>query len=248
MGNDRRVTRDDALYPVKATLTNQEPGANEVFTFQFNPTKIAVSRDVTWGGGGAQGRNQQGSQQHGNVGKRVTGGLPVDPDTGIDIHGYVSTSPFMVTINDILFDTFEERPQVAGDPPPSVDFYIEQLKKTVTPSVQIPGEKGSKGIRKRPPTYLFTFGPSFTFVCAVKTLSWTYSVWWPDGTPLRALVKLVLQETTLKKQNPPPNTTYVRDRNSVIQVSASSAGASVSAGAATASAGISFSAGISGFI
>lgn len=184
--------RDDELYPVKAKLTNQDDLSAQEIIFQFNPTQISISREVTWGGSSKAGANSQGSSQSGNVLKPTQASTPVDPGTGVDIHGYARTSPYTVSLTNVLFDTFEDRT--------TVDKYILELKKTVTPSVKINAEGGSpdSGKKKRPPTYLFTFGTSFDFVCAVQKLSWVYSVWLPDGTPLRALVSMVLQETTLK--------------------------------------------------
>jgi hypothetical protein len=150
----------------------------------------------------------------------------------------------------VLSDTFEKRTSVD-------DEYINNLKLTVTPSVQTTAEETTTGkVRYRPPQYLFTFGGrQFDFICAVKTLSWSYTVWDEDGTPLRALVNLVLTETTLKRPVQlggfAGNAVRTGNTFTIGNSLSASAGLGVSAGISAnfgVSAGISLSAGLSGFI
>ncbi|MBC7883065.1 MAG: hypothetical protein H7Y37_17380 [Anaerolineae bacterium] len=231
---------NDKYYPVKAKLINMD-NLGEDFTFQFNPTQIKISREVMWGP--SVDPRKQGSSGNGDAPQSPGGSAPVSPDTGVDLPSYSKTKPYIVSINRVLFDTFEART--------SVDKYITALKKTVTPSVPTgaANENSSRGKKMRPPTYLFTFGSSFDFICAVQRLSWNYSVWLPDGTPLRALVDLVLTETTLSKSvNQGGGLQNAIRTGSSFSIGASStvsADLGVSLGV---SAGFSFSAGMSGFI
>ncbi len=231
---------NDRLYPVKAKLVNiDQPGLDIVF--QFNPKEIRISREVSWGK--TPQRPEKGNAGTGN-GHAPQHFGPVSPDTGVSLPSYQSTAPYDVSINNILFDTFESRS--------SVDYYINQLKQTVTPIIPIgaDGERSATGTRKRPPTYIFTFGNrKFDFICAVTSLAWIYSVWLPDGTPLRALVNLRLKETTLKLSK----NVDLGSQNAIRTGSTFSIGNSLSAGAElSASASLdgtfSLSADLSGFI
>jgi hypothetical protein len=232
----------DDYYPVKAKLLNVEQSDRDV-EFQFNPKEIRITRSVSWRAA-ASSKQQTGSAPVQGDHRPASG--PVSPDTGVTLPSYQGTAPYQVSINGILFDTFEART--------NVDYYIEQLKETVTPVIWLDAKGGvvqseSEGVKRRPPTYIFTFGRSFEFVCAVTKLSWNYSVWLPDGTPLRALVNLELTETTLSASRNAGSGSQNALRTGSTFTIGNSLSASVNLGASvSAGAGFSFSAGASGFV
>lgn len=231
------------MYPVKATLKNLDNEQDPEFVFQFNPTEIAISRAVNWGGGASAPPGKAPAKK----GKAAPS--PVSFETGIDINAYGSTEPYNVTINKILFDTFEDRS--------TVDYYILRLKETVTPSIIIGPPAGSKATngssrepRKRPARYVFTFGNYYRLPCVVKSLAWTYSVWLPDGTPLRAMVNLVLQETILQakgKSDGPGPKNAIRTGSTFSIASSLNLGANLDASFGV-HAGVSLSANLDSFV
>ncbi|NET49181.1 MAG: hypothetical protein F6K09_10750, partial [Merismopedia sp. SIO2A8] len=47
---------------------------------------------------------------------------------------------------------------------------------------------------KRPPIYLFTWGSNEYLRCFVKSFSFKLSLFLPDGTPVRAIISLTLEQ------------------------------------------------------
>jgi hypothetical protein len=63
--------------------------------------------------------------------------------------------------------------------------YIDNIKKGV--------ETISKTTDKRPPVYIFTWGNEY-FYCVITSLTYTLNMFLSDGTPVRAMVDIALQE------------------------------------------------------
>jgi hypothetical protein len=136
----------------------------ESLQFMFNPTQLQYSRTVKW-------ENQKGARNSEQL-------LPKVSFSGIE--------PYQLTVSDAMFDTYEDRTSVAE--------YIKKFQATVSPTISKAGGKGGKD--KRPPVYIFQWGTSDTlnFRCVVKQFSYTYTMFLPDGTPVRAKMSLTLQE------------------------------------------------------
>lgn len=150
----------------KAKLVLAEGGGEEL-VFMFNPTQLVFSRSAKWDADNPS-RNDQDL-------------LPKVNFKGID--------PYQLTISDVLFDTYE-----TGVP---VSEQIRKFQATVNPSIsQDSGGGSSSGKSKRPPVYIFRWGTeqTFSFRCVVKKLDFTYTMFLPDGTPVRAKMTLNLQE------------------------------------------------------
>lgn len=79
---------------------------------------------------------------------------------------------------ELLFDTFEPRTSVYQE-------YIEKLEKLVKVDEA----------KKRPPMVLFLWGTHFPkFMGVVSTLGVKYTMFLPDGTPVRATVTMKIKE------------------------------------------------------
>lgn len=110
-------------------------------------------------------------------GNRGNSALPKVNFSGVD--------PFKLTLSQVVFDTYEKRQCV-------VEQYIKKLKKAV---------ESPDGQNKRPPVYWLAWGQRKSFPCVMTTLSYKLDMFLPDGTPVRALVDMTLQE--VEKENLP---------------------------------------------
>jgi hypothetical protein len=113
-------------------------------------------------------------------GNRGNSALPKVNFAGVD--------PYKLTLSQILFDTYEEQTTVMT--------YINKLAK---------GVESPNGHNQRPPVYIFEWGTYSTFPSVITTLSYKLEMFLPDGTPVRALVDISLQE--VDRHNLPGNNT-----------------------------------------
>lgn len=97
---------------------------------------------------------------------------------------FSGVEPYQFTLKQLIFDTYETKE--------SVMKYIDIIKKGV--------ETIEKAIDKRPPVYIFTWKEEY-FYCVMTSLSYTLNMFLTDGTPVRAMVDISLQE--VDKNNPP---------------------------------------------
>jgi hypothetical protein len=93
---------------------------------------------------------------------------------------------YKITINNILFDTYEEGDDV-------VKKYIDKWKKAVEFS---PG-------KQRPPVYRFIWGDRmYLRCCFIEKLNYKLTMFLPNGTPVRAVIdSLTLKEADEPKPN-----------------------------------------------
>lgn len=117
-------------------------------------------------------------------GNRGENALPKVNFSGVD--------PFKLTLSQVVFDTYEKRECV-------VEQYIKKLKK----AVESPNRQN-----KRPPVYYLVWGSRKSFPCVMTTLTYKLDMFLANGTPVRALVDMTLQE--VEQENLPgdrqPNT------------------------------------------
>jgi hypothetical protein len=90
---------------------------------------------------------------------------------------FSGVEPYKLTLKQLLFDTYETKDSV-------VEKYIDVIKKGVT---------AEKGKGKRPPVYIFSWGEKY-FHCVINSLTYTLTMFLSDGTPVRAMVDIALQE------------------------------------------------------
>jgi Contractile injection system tube protein len=127
-----------------------------------------------------------------NEGARTGRGLPKVE--------FAYPEPCTLSIRDIILDTYEE----AGGK--SVTVYIKQFEKAVNFL-----DSGSNQ-KKRPPTYVFTWGDYQYIRCFVTDLNYTLTMFLPDGTPVRAKLDLTLQEIDESTSQPGMGTPSSVDR------------------------------------
>jgi hypothetical protein len=147
--------------PVKASLISQDGTDN--IDFMFNPTELQFSRSVL-----------------------ISSDSKVRTVSGLPKTNFGSPEPYKLTINGILFDTYEQGTNV-------MTAYINKFRQ----SVEFASSLG------RPPVYIFAWGNNNQYLkCLVKDLTYTLTMFLPDGTPVRAKVNLTLQEvdTTIASQ------------------------------------------------
>lgn len=96
---------------------------------------------------------------------------------------------------DLFFDTYERNEDVR-----TYTDKVFQLTK-------ISSETRQNSQRGRPPRCLFNWGRVFSFQSVITSLSITYTLFKPDGTPVRAKMKLELQECEDPSFQPPQNPT-----------------------------------------
>ncbi|MBD2533418.1 hypothetical protein H6G97_29190 [Nostoc flagelliforme FACHB-838] len=102
-------------------------------------------------------------------GNRSTELIPKVNFSGVD--------PYKFTLKQLLFDTYETKE--------SVMKYINIIKKGVESIDNKPDT--------RPPVYIFTWGTEY-FYCVITSLTYTLNMFLTDGTPVRAMVDISLQE------------------------------------------------------
>ena len=108
-----------------------------------------------------------------NVGNRGTTLLPKVNFSGVE--------PYTFTLQNLLFDTYETKKSVLKE-------HIDNIKKGAT-------ARGSK--RTRPPVYILTWHDSY-FHCVMTSLNYRLTLFLPDGTPVKAIVNIGLQEVDPK--------------------------------------------------
>ena len=142
----------------------------------FNPTEISFTRTVKW------------ENQPGNRGSTL---LPKINFSGVE--------PYKFTLKQLLFDTYEMKESV-------MDKYINKIKLGVEPIGSSRNNSSTNGSinntnnDRRPPVYKFTWGQEY-FHCVITSLTYTLTMFLTDGTPVRAMVDISLQE--VDKKNPP---------------------------------------------
>ena len=90
---------------------------------------------------------------------------------------FSGVEPYRFDLKQIIYDTYETKK--------SVMEYIDKIKKGVE---TIEGQSD-----KRPPVYKFTWKDEY-FYCVMTSLSYTLTMFLTDGTPVRAMVDISLQE------------------------------------------------------
>jgi hypothetical protein len=149
---------------VKATLISDD-GAPTI-EFMFNPTELLFEGVV---------------ETSESPGARTQ-------DKGQPKVSFSHVKAYKVTLNKVLFDTYED----GGD---VVKQYIDKFKKAV---------EFVKG-KERPPIYQFMWGKQvYLRRCFIEKLSYKLTMFLPDGTPVRAVIdSLTLKEADEPKENGP---------------------------------------------
>lgn len=113
---------------------------------------------------------------------------------------FAHPEPCTVSIRDIILDTYEQGSNKSVLP------YIKQFEKAVN-FLDQGTEKD-----KRPPTYVFTWGNHQYIRCFITDLTYTLTMFLPDGTPVRAKLDLTLEEVDESTSQPGMSTPSNPDR------------------------------------
>jgi hypothetical protein len=106
---------------------------------------------------------------HSDPGNRGTTLLPKVNFSGVE--------PYSFTLQNLLFDTYEKKTSVLKD-------YIDNIKK---------GATAKTSANARPPVYILTWHDTY-FHCVVTSLNYRITLFLSDGTPVKAIVNISLQE------------------------------------------------------
>jgi hypothetical protein len=170
---------------VKAQLLSKDGGTR--IEFMFNPTELNFSRSL-----------------------QLTPAKGARTDKGIPKMSFGYPEPYTLTINNILFDTYETRKNVLEYIKPFQDA-VDFDKFRPSDDKADPKDKERPKITKRPPSYIFTWGQEY-LLCLVKTLSYKLTLFLPEGIPVRAVVSLTLQEVDYSNANPNYSTPDPNDK------------------------------------
>jgi Contractile injection system tube protein len=96
---------------------------------------------------------------------------------GLPKMSFGAPEPCTLSISNILFDTYESGTDVMAT-------YVSKLCQGIK----------FAGTLKRPPVYIFTWGSQQYLKCFVKSLSYRLTMFLPDGTPVRVIADLSLEE------------------------------------------------------
>lgn len=112
-----------------------------------------------------------------------------DYDRGARGHGLLPKAnfsgihPYSLSLNKLVFDTYENKGRSSTGE--NLIDIIENIKK---------GVSAPDGENKRPPIYILSWGGMEYFYCVMTRLSYTFTMFLADGTPVRALVDIDLRE------------------------------------------------------
>jgi Contractile injection system tube protein len=104
-----------------------------------------------------------------DVGNRGTSLLPKVNFSGVE--------PYSFTLQNLLFDTYEKKTSVLKE-------YIDNIKK---------GATARTNAHARPPVYVLTWHDTY-FHCVMTSLNYKLTLFLADGTPVKAIVNIGLEE------------------------------------------------------
>ncbi len=119
-------------------------------------------------------------------------------DAGQNRTSFKHPNPYQLSISNIMLDTYEN---AAGQ------RSVLQPLKPFTDAVAY--AKGGDGQAKRPPIYLFTWGKNTYLRCFIKSCNFRLTMFLPDGTPVRAVVDLSLEQVDDSMPQPSQDTPNV---------------------------------------
>lgn len=94
-------------------------------------------------------------------------------------------NPYGLKISNIMLDTYEEGKSVLE--------HVAKFKR----GIEFIEEGKSDKTKQRPPIYLFSWGEQPYMRCFMKSASFKLTLFLPDGTPVRAIVDLSLEQVDL---------------------------------------------------
>jgi hypothetical protein len=107
-------------------------------------------------------------------------------------------NPYQLTISNIILDTYENSQ--------GKQSVLEPLKPFTDAVAYV---KEGKAKAKRPPIYLFSWGTNVYLRCFVKSCNFRLTMFLSDGTPVRAVVDLTLEQVDDSTPKPAQGTPKV---------------------------------------
>jgi nucleoid-associated protein YgaU len=144
----------------------------------FNPKEYTFKKSNQW---------QQKKNAGGNVPKMTFGGG--DP-ASLDM--------------ELFFDTFTEKRAEGADPRDVRKAYTDAIWKMMDVDKELHQERNDTG---RPPVVRFQWGEAWSFNAVIKNISQKFTLFLPNGTPVRATLTVTFQEVTDKAMLPATNPT-----------------------------------------
>ena len=114
-----------------------------------------------------------------------------------------------MTISNIILDTYENEKDDRNVLTPLKQFTdaITYLKEGETKKTDKQSGEG-----KRPPIYIFTWGQNRYLRCLIKSCNFRLTLFLEDGTPVRAIVDLTLEQADETKPEPNQATPNVKKK------------------------------------
>ena len=147
--------------------------------FMFNPTELKFSRSVAI------------EQAPGSTTKK-----------GQNQTSFKHPNPYQLTISNIILDTYEKQGKERNVLVPLKPFTdaVAYVKEAGTAPAK--GGKATQPKAKRPPIYLFTWGDHSYLRCFIKSCNFRLTMFLTDGTPVRAIIDLTLEQVDNPKSEP----------------------------------------------
>jgi Contractile injection system tube protein/LysM domain len=171
----------------KAYLLNLDlatPGSKPSgIPFMFNPKEYTFSKSNRWTGGGTPGKAPESGGAQKN-----------SPE--LQFEGGEASSLKM----QLFFDTYHQStsPGSARD--------VRKLTEEIWALMYVSDKKRDKTQFTRPPLVKFMWGKTWTFDAVIESISQQFTMFLPDGTPVRAILDVsfrqVKDEHQLRAQNP----------------------------------------------
>jgi len=105
-------------------------------------------------------------------------------ESGQNKTSFKHPNPYELKVGNLIFDTYESGKSVLEN--------VQQLSKTVEFSTE----------EDRPPIYLFNWGAHDYIRAFVKSFGCRLTLFLPDGTPVRAIIDLTLEQVDLPVPKP----------------------------------------------
>ncbi|HEY9649508.1 MAG TPA: hypothetical protein V6C95_02515 [Coleofasciculaceae cyanobacterium] len=112
---------------------------------------------------------------------------------------FAKPEPCTLTLSNILFDTYEQGTTVLT--------YIQKFIKAMEFA-----DRGD-GTGERPPIYLFTWGDNRYLRCFIQQITYKFTLFLPNGTPVRAKVDMTLKQVDESFTKSSGQNSTVADRN-----------------------------------
>jgi hypothetical protein len=150
-------------------------------TAQFNPAQLEISQTVPWKK--PESANKQNEDKGTKGGKAAKPGAAAKTDNAMALE-FTGAEGRGMTL-ELLFDGFEK-----NESPNTVAEKVAVLEKLAT--IREPDSK--KDAERIPHKCVVTYKAIGKFVCVIESLTTKYTMFAPDGTPLRATCTVKLKE------------------------------------------------------